>query len=469
MRTGVIALAAVCGVSSLALAPRPGVAVRQELSIPECGHDVTGMPGAPRLDVPAILADIPEFHDCQRFVRRRAREVSYTAQFAIFVRFGLDSLYGAAGAPSAATRPPAGVVPGAGAVAPVAVAGAQSLDAGLTVAVVWAGDAYSPLKIERGLNCLVLRRNGAGFDAFMLHTAGSADSTCLRPSADLRHVPTDPSGVPVGLTPERQLDVRVSDPGVPDADVPPVIRWDTDLQDRPFIHVKCPQHSCDIGSAGLALAPRLTAPAGMDAPARRVIQERGWRDEQRLAVRRAGAADLIPSTLRGRVFPHPRLDALTANDFRPGLWLEAAAISITGPGAPGAYQQKLGVMAVDRQPDWGTTRGNRLWLCTRVPLPGATASFPPPPADACQPSSEVLASCRVPAGSSLAAEEAAGHVMFAYMAVNGRVTRRFCVTRRPWPAAYGGPAPGTARWRWTDQDDTIWVRCPSGCCEIEER
>jgi hypothetical protein len=28
--------------------------------------------------------------------------------------------------------------------------------------------------------------------------------------------------------------------------------------------------------------------------------------------------------------------------------------------------------------------------------------------------------------------------------------------------------PGTARWRWKARDETLWVRCAEGCCEVQD-
>ena len=26
--------------------------------------------------------------------------------------------------------------------------------------------------------------------------------------------------------------------------------------------------------------------------------------------------------------------------------------------------------------------------------------------------------------------------------------------------------PGTARWKWDEDDEKLWVRCPQGCCTV---
>jgi hypothetical protein len=39
----------------------------------------------------------------------------------------------------------------------------------------------------------------------------------------------------------------------------------------------------------------------------------------------------------------------------------------------------------------------------------------------------------------------------------------YCVTRRTHP---GLEIPGVVRWRWSEDDETLWVRCPEGCCAV---
>ncbi len=31
----------------------------------------------------------------------------------------------------------------------------------------------------------------------------------------------------------------------------------------------------------------------------------------------------------------------------------------------------------------------------------------------------------------------------------------------------GAPIPGTARWQWLDNDETIWVKCGNACCQVK--
>jgi hypothetical protein len=44
-------------------------------------------------------------------------------------------------------------------------------------------------------------------------------------------------------------------------------------------------------------------------------------------------------------------------------------------------------------------------------------------------------------------------------------TAGFAAQRHPHP---GFPIPGTLRWRWLADDETIWVRCDDGCCQVQQ-
>jgi hypothetical protein len=45
----------------------------------------------------------------------------------------------------------------------------------------------------------------------------------------------------------------------------------------------------------------------------------------------------------------------------------------------------------------------------------------------------------------------------------GKVSYR-CVTRR---THAGVDPPAAVRWRWKMDDETLWERCGTGCCEVE--
>jgi hypothetical protein len=48
---------------------------------------------------------------------------------------------------------------------------------------------------------------------------------------------------------------------------------------------------------------------------------------------------------------------------------------------------------------------------------------------------------------------------------SGASLKYFCVKYRPLPGNV--QPPGVVRWRWKIKDETIWVSCPNGCCEVD--
>ena len=49
-------------------------------------------------------------------------------------------------------------------------------------------------------------------------------------------------------------------------------------------------------------------------------------------------------------------------------------------------------------------------------------------------------------------------------AAGGLAHKYFCVAKREHPAMV---IPGIVRWRWKVKDETIWVSCQRGCCEVD--
>jgi hypothetical protein len=160
----------------------------------------------------------------------------------------------------------------------------------------------------------------------------------------------------------------------------------------------------------------------MEGPYREVIP--GWFDTQLLAIPNA-AGDLVPGPL-GTIKPVGMLDELP-----PYAWespTEVARIEIRGDSAEvGHYQDKLNVELTDQhrgffvgyvsvQFDFAMNS----WSGTFLGDNGLGSSRPDKP------------SPRV-----------------AYLDFNHA-------------------AAGAVRWRWSDQDEEIWVYCRWGCCYVED-
>lgn len=168
-----------------------------------------------------------------------------------------------------------------------------------------------------------------------------------------------------------------------------------------------------------ALAPDSQAAIARSATrAKRAIP--GWGDQQRLAVLdSAGPADTtgrLRHSALATIAPHDELERFSADSFAGAFRLVATVTSDS------AYP-KLGMLPAD------TTYPNTLWL-RRVS--GTTW----------QARMTIPANASIPPGGSR-------HKFFAVI-----------------PTTHSEPVPGTARWIWRADDESVWVRCGSGCCEL---
>ena len=317
---------------------------------------------------------------------------------------------------------------------------AVPLGARQAIGVVWAGADWLPLKVRRGLNCLVLQIPTPGtYKAFMLPISGNTDSLCLM--------------AVLPLPPSQELDVRAVSLPLPATDVPPHARWDQDGVSRkadPFILIRCPDGVCEIfeqGSVHNSSAPE-PGPTATTPHEKRILLAKLWFDEQVLASPTASGPlpQIEPNGPRGTLFPHPDLDSYTVASFTPGVWLPTAGVRVTG-GNPNLYRAKLGVEPGPR-PDWAAKRGNIFHMCTdTLYTAGGVQSGNP---------------CGVADATRLRCPN--GH-FFARMFVNNTMKSEFCVMMTKFPANI--EVRGVTRWHFLDTDDTVWWRCPRGCCEVQ--
>jgi len=393
------------------------------------------------------ISDVPEFHDCQRFVRRisflqwllggRPRE-RYDSLYAIFAAFKLDTL-------------------------PAALEGN-----GVPVATIYSyGGTYEPLGIKPGFNCLVLSGTPGAWVAKMLPQANSADSSC-----EGMHIDESAPGTPLTVfeTPAPPVGDHVP---FDSTNYPPVARWDWDGVNQ-YIGIACGTTWCEIGPPGFSPSPIYQGPdiqfddipvlAATVTQRRQVTRIKGWYDDQQLD--RAGPEGRhIVTGVRGWLFPNPELEDGLLD--RPqsvaalrGVWVHVATAFLNGN-----YKANL-------------RRGaNKIYMCHE--------------------SAGQLGSCKMPAaaGSSSLA------IQMAQLPVSPPFTRPLNACdvdptdglKRWWriqPEA--GPAlyvcvkrrdhysdlehyraqhqnvrvwiPATARWRWLLDDAGAWHKCETGCC-----
>lgn len=362
------------------------------------------------------ITDIPEFHDCQRFIQYTGGKASYLPLFAIFARDSLRDLTRWLDTiPDSSERKndshtARGHVPSIG------------------VGVVLALDAdYPKLGIRRGYNCLFIYgapATSSGLAATML-PVGKTDSACVRPFVPRKGVGT--------LLEVKRTHFKAGE-------VPGVARWDWDSVHRTqHVGIACGSAWCDVGAKGFAAsAAHATANGNF---AHDIVAIKGWYDEQRLAV---PGTKPYPGAVIGTIIPAPDLGnakmAPGPGDAYWNKWVPVASVGMTIRDAD--YQKKFNL--------------------EQSPIPPATniVSLCHSPDKTC----DTTPSTRLPACPAGVASE------WWLKVVSGTkpaMAKYFCVNRRGHESIPGLDIPGIVRWRWAVKDETMWIRCLEGCCEAE--
>jgi hypothetical protein len=389
---------------------------------PECPHDtITWIDTSgvthiyDRIPLSGDITGIPEFHDCQRFIKGgkaygRGVTGPYDSIYAIYAAFHLESL------PCGLNRCSSGQV------------GAVGVPAATVLSY---GGHYPWLGLAPGFNCLYLW-NPPEWKAAMVSQYDNPDCRYKRT--------LDP--LPAGAVP---LPVRVikpvSVPPLRDREYPPVARWDWDpATQQQFIGIRCGVAWCEIGGpsnpgpagSGFGYPPDVTFEAipglvSSTAGAKAVTLVKGWFDAQFLAERNAvirpGTLPIHAGLNWGFVVPNPVLGDLVLSDFE-GKWPHVAT-AIVGS----EYQSILHFAA----------GSNKIYLCHG-------------------------SGCKIPPDSLTCSDNTMSTSWWARIRAPDGNNRYRCVVNRSYPAELD--VPGTVRWRWKPDDETNWIKCPSGCCEI---
>ncbi len=401
---------------------------------PECGYHDPGDTSQVPLSGP--ITNIPEFHDCQRFIHGGG----YIARYAIFVAYKLDSLIRSLDPDTLQLgflrdtllypeQPRVRVNPGSGAIT------VTTVGVGIATIYNYGTIRYDPLGIEPGFNCLNLFRDPKGGHWRAKVVPMGQDSTC-----------TESVRLP-DAAPGKELTVRTLSPiGFPDSAYPPVARWDWDpVADEQYIGIKCGRAWCEIGDSGFASSREHTfamtwppvdpAPGGSPTMAERmrVVRIKGWYDEERLAVPSPNGA-LHPGSAWGAIFPHPVLGRWKRPEHFENRWVPVASAVLEGTSLP--YSDKLNFAE-------GT---NRISLCQGSREGCSRAA-----------GGAALPNCPDSPGG--------GAWWTKIVSATGR-TGYHCVVYRSHAASPFG-MPAAARWRWSETDQKVWVRCAQGCCELQ--
>ena len=381
----------------------------------ECTLESVGMGRLFETLFPTRIDSIPEFHDCQRFLEiGDDGKLHYTTAFAVFATESLGGLWDR-------------VKEGVGDV----VFG--------TAAVVWAWDGdYAPLGIKKGFNCVYLgKRTEAGIPV---------------PIAVV--IPTFPPCPPVGIE-ATLLHVRLATvPGFSNpADYPVAARWQWDTTSKQYYFgINCGSAGwCDLYDRTKP-APPVTQPVrGAD----RVAAIPGWYDQQILAGRPEGDVPSVTG-VTGTVVPDRDIGSHTTATFK-NTWVPVAYVAMSR-NEP-MYYATYGFVAADFTPR-NLRKMNRVELChgkkRDCGVPASLKCYYPNLAE------DQYWWVRVTSAPPSFWSNLTGIGLPTWPYVPHQ--KFLCAERM---GHSGRHIPGTVRWRWTKYDETIWIRCGEGCCEVD--
>lgn len=185
----------------------------------------------------------------------------------------------------------------------------------------------------------------------------------------------------------------------------------------PGIGVRCYDRWCGIGIQAITdVQSRAHAipSTGAAAIARHTVM--GWYDQQELALVNPGFPPVnLKATLKASIVPVPALGTYDIGKFEDPAPTEVAQVYLDASPTGTKYQTR--------------------WLFTRT--------GPNNP-------------------NTLSLQKSTAGVWTVF--VNGAANPNLRVIHNP----HSVPVPGTARWKWSDRDEMLWVRCGEGCCSVEE-
>lgn len=386
--------------------------------------------------------DIPEFHDCQRFIVDSAGKDVYGSLYAIYASSGLDTLV-----QHIDTLQEPSIHPEyRGKIAAVPAATVYSYGGTPDDPSTYDGGVYDALKIQPSWNCLYLwrQRHTDSWRAWMINQG--LNNKCSDP------VVIDPANAPPG-------ELKVTPVLVKDS-VPRVARWDWDANKREqYVGIACGHAWCEVSKDGDLSAQATPAVShwesvdglSMDPPgAHAVIGVKGWYDAQRLALPGPNGRP-YPSDIWGVVVPHPTLGQqkkvmLQTMDAQH-RWVHVATAVVSRNYDGQVLKLKAG-------------QENKIYLCDPAggPCPGVPTGMTCPAAGVSDPSVSEWLFSKVTYFRS---------VFFGLWHV--RVSTYYCEAKRDASATPRPKIPGTARWRWLANDETTWKSCDPGCCESRPR
>jgi hypothetical protein len=478
---------------------------------PECPHDWSEVDTSTftpvalgQFSLPQEYTNVPEYHDCQKLVVGPPRSRTFSALAAIFL--SADIIKGTI--PLGGSAQLVGGTLHIGSFAPrlvvtddrtsIPLGGFQPAQQSPTdtylgtpyVEAVSEAD-YDYLGIRKGFNCLYLKwQNTAATVVTFTRTSATATAsgastpattapstgTARTPPAAVSAAAVGASGSPLAPIAATMVSfgdeeqdcrnpsfneethfqalkvVRVATDPRPGS-VPLVTRWGWDeAKGIHLIGIPCSTSSwCEVGPTTELLTGSPSYSIVGEGPERTI---QGWYDEQFLASESEDG--LVPSAIRGTVFPVRGLDTLKlayyaasdASTFR-----NVAYVAVSARDDAKYFSRYL----YDAAPASGAYTGMAtIALCYGL-------------ADACKipantdPTDLKQRCVPTPQKPGIPAIE---HPWWARITAPDGSEKYFCVAYRGHPSGF--KMPSVVRWRWRADDETVWIPCPSACCEVDK-
>ena len=369
-----------------------------------------------RIPLSDPVSNVPEYHDCQRFIDSS----QYGSTYAIFAAFRLDTVSGGTAVPVATIYTPDGT--------------------------------YGALGIKPGFNCLVLSKASSSWKAMMVPRGqGEAAADCAAGSST--------TGQPLDVLPQH----LPPELGFGPSDFPAAARWDWDsVHATQYIGIRCGSEWCEVGAKGFRpsrpyegsdLSFEGVPNAAMTAKIRQRVQRiKGWYDTQQLAS--GSGATQAPSSVNGVLIPSPLLDQVNWRthplEVYRNRWVHVGYAVLDGDY--GKWHFKKGA--------------NKIFLCYGTAA--ASSCKVPPSATQENAKSVSLTACSAdPTSPALhwyaRTVTAVGDTSYGCVKRMDHLAQLTAFSSTLAPGVQYS-IPGTARWKFLLDDESTWFSCPTGCC-----
>lgn len=267
--------------------------------------------------------------------------------------------------------------------------------------------AYQRLQLEAGDNCMFVHYND---------TTAVWQAAVMGPNSSGVCAQEDVPNPPITARPiDIAIDPQSATPGqLP----PPVTRFIEGNADSTFVGVRCGDQWCVLGASS---AGEIPAPShgGFNSASSR-SKGKGWFDDQHLGfLPQIPKPKITMSNQTASIIPADNLGGISLVQYKSKWQFVATVYMHPKLVMPGKYSKSAAAQGYGLR-----GKDNRLWIRDSV-APSGTETW---------------------------------QATFGKRPGN----QRYPVTMTPHPYY----VPPTARWRWRDDDEQMWVACMQGCCMV---